>query len=70
MPQSLNRHFIRYLPSVATSFNWNIEDYMSRLSEKAGGDKNDWKKIENTMQVYKSINYKWNPIKKIITINK
>ena len=51
-----------YLPVVARDTpNWTIEEYMGRLSEKAGGTSNSWKKTGSTMKIYKSTSFKWNP---------
>lgn len=48
-----------FLPLVARNNpSWTIDTYMSYLSNKAGGDKNDWKK--GKILLYKSKEYTWN----------
>ncbi len=47
-----------YLPVVAREHkHWTIDKYMENLSEKAGGNKYDWKK--GTIWIYESKSYTW-----------
>lgn len=54
-----------YLPVVAKDNNhWSIDKYMESLSEKAGGNKDDWK--FGTIWIYSSKSYTWDVNKKSI----
>jgi len=52
-----------YLPVVAkdTKNEWSIENYMEKLSKKAGGNKNDWKLPKSIMKIYTSISHIYYP---------
>lgn len=49
-----------FLPVVANDNKdrWSINDYMTYLSIKASGEKNDWKHRGSKMNIYKSISFK------------
>jgi len=65
-----NNKSATFLPVVVrNSPIWNIEDYMERLSLKAGGNKLDWKNKNSMIKIYKTKSFKWNPLIKIIEIN-
>jgi AmmeMemoRadiSam system protein B len=63
-----NGNTATFLPIVSedNKESWSINNYMTHLSIKAGGHKNDWKHKDSIMNIYSSITLKYSPINNTI----
>jgi len=63
-----NGNSATFLPIVSedNKESWSINNYMTYLSIKAGGHKDDWKHKDSIMNIYSSISFKYSPINNTI----